>query len=206
MGNMHTILPPNASTLERNIERLTERLELLPPSFEQIWNADTCTVAMLPWLAWAFSVDEWDAAWPEAKKRKAIKDSAFIHKHKGTRAAVERALSLYPYPTTLLEWFEQTPPAAPYTFIVKIHLAINNVDADIYPHLIGFINSAKNLRSHYTIRITSAINNRTFFGGSLVSAQTFSVLPYFDNPNLNNQRFYGGSLSSGLSTPLYQKV
>ena len=164
---MHTILPPNASTLERNIERLTERLELLPPSFEQIWNADTCTVAMLPWLAWAFSVDEWDAAWPEAKKRKAIKD---------------------------------------YTFIVKIHLAINNVDADIYPHLIGFINSAKNLRSHYTIRITSAINNRTFFGGSLVSAQTFSVLPYFDNPNLNNQRFYGGSLSSGLSTPLYQKV
>lgn len=201
---MQTHLPPNSSGLEKSIAQLTERLELYPKNFEKIWNADTCSAELLPWLAWAMSVDEWDANWSSELKRKAIKDSVFIHQHKGTRAAIERALSLLPYKTTLLEWFEQSPVATPFTFIVKAHLAISNLEADIYPQLIRLINAAKNLRSHYTIRITSPINGTTFSGGMLVSGNIGAILPYFNRPNLNIQRHYGGSLSSGTKTPLYQ--
>jgi len=54
---------------------------------------ERCPAPLLPWLAWALSVDVWDAAWPEVTKRRAIAESLAIHRIKGSRASVERAVA-----------------------------------------------------------------------------------------------------------------
>lgn len=170
---MPSLLPPNATPLERHIEALTERLDVMPPPFEQIWNADTCPVHLLPWLAWAFSVDEWDSNWSEAQKRQTIKDSAFIHKHKGTRAAVERALSVLPFESQLLEWFEQSPSSNPYTFLIQttpLDISVNDAAT-----LIRLVNAAKNLRSHYVLEADVYINGTVFMGGVVMSGQETEI-------------------------------
>jgi phage tail P2-like protein len=171
---MPSLLPPNASKLERNIESLTERLELLPPDFESIWNANTCSVALLPWLAWAFSVDEWDANWPEAQQRQVINDSVFIHKHKGTRAALERALSSINLNATIVEWFEQNPPSNPYTFLVNFGQT-TELTANQAQNIYRIINAAKNLRSHYNLTIDVGVYGSVFVGGVVMSGQEVDI-------------------------------
>ena len=64
--------------------------------------------ALLPWLAWAMSIDEWNENWSAASKRTMLKQSVAIHKHKGTVGAVKRALKALNIEFEFLEWFEQS--------------------------------------------------------------------------------------------------
>ena len=61
---------------------------------------------LLDILARDFAVDWYDRSYTLEEKRKTIKDSFYVHRHRGTKAAVERAISaIYPNPK-VLEWFE----------------------------------------------------------------------------------------------------
>lgn len=64
----------------------------IPVPIRYLWNPETCPAVALPWLAWALSVDEWDAGWTEETKRHVIAESIMIHRQKGTIAGVRRAL------------------------------------------------------------------------------------------------------------------
>jgi len=69
-----------------------------------LWTPATCPAALLPWLAWALSVDEWDGTWPEERQRAVIAASVAVHRRKGTRGAVVAALAAAGYGTaTLIE-------------------------------------------------------------------------------------------------------
>lgn len=90
------LLPPNATPLERRAAQalawdVSSRMpaDLIPT----LWNPDTCPADLLHILAWAESVDTWDATWPEERKRAVIKESRAIHRQKGTPAAIRRVLS-----------------------------------------------------------------------------------------------------------------
>lgn len=94
MSTPGTILPPSASRLERAIDQAgAQRLAALPSLVPSLWNADTCPPALLPYLAWALSVDEWDNTWSVDRKRAVIREAREIHETKGTPAAIRRALS-----------------------------------------------------------------------------------------------------------------
>lgn len=58
-----------------------------------LWNPWLCPATLLPWLAFALSVDEWDQGWPESLQRSVIAASISIHRKKGTVWAVKRAVS-----------------------------------------------------------------------------------------------------------------
>jgi hypothetical protein len=88
-----TILPPNATGFERSLEYPQRRLMDLPVPIRDVWRWDKCPVDLLPWLAWAMSVDIWDPDWPETKKRAIIRDSFELHRRKGTLWCIERYLS-----------------------------------------------------------------------------------------------------------------
>ncbi len=88
-----TLLPPNATDLERALEQVTARVGATPVPISALWDADECPAHLLPWLAWAFSVDEWDPGWSEATKRASIRDAAKIQRHKGTVWAIKRVLA-----------------------------------------------------------------------------------------------------------------
>lgn len=94
MSDPATLLPPNSTPLERAVDRsAATRLAALPSVVASLWNAATCPAALLPYLAWARSVDEWDEGWGEEKKRATIAESRYIHQHKGTLSAIYRALA-----------------------------------------------------------------------------------------------------------------
>ncbi len=103
---MSSLLPPNATASERALEGATARIDSAPVSVSELWRPDTCPALALPWLAWALSVDVWDATWSESVKRSVIAKSIEIHRHKGTVWAVREALRAGGYAeATLSEGF-----------------------------------------------------------------------------------------------------
>ncbi|EPJ0793274.1 phage tail protein I [Vibrio vulnificus] len=154
---MNSLLPPNASKHERDIEAV-----ISPPlSFpnRDIWNPDKCPEHLLPHLAWALSVDNWNSTWPVERKRQVIKDSVYIHRKKGTRDAVERVVSaIRGDDTKVTEWFEDKDNLAPGNFTVDYISTGTSVDGSELNKLVPAINSAKNVRSNLTkITITSRV-------------------------------------------------
>lgn len=93
MSDIDRLLPPNSTLSERAIETvIAERWLGIASPISTLWNADTCAEPLLPWMAWSFSVDVWDASWPEETKRTVIKQSLAVHRIKGTLRAVKDAL------------------------------------------------------------------------------------------------------------------
>jgi phage tail P2-like protein len=90
-----TVLPRNATPLERMLETSTWRLfGEGPAGIRALWNPQTVPAAMLPWLAWALNVDAWDASWDESKKRSVIALAIATHTSDGTLQAVETITEL----------------------------------------------------------------------------------------------------------------
>lgn len=109
-----TLLPPNATPAERAVEAAAgARMAAIPTPQASLWDPATCPAAILPWLAWAFSVDHWRSSWPEATKRAVIAAAPEVHRLKGTRGAVRRALQAMNARVDLREWFETG--GQPYT-------------------------------------------------------------------------------------------
>ena len=115
-----TLLPNNATPQEVALDETIARIAAVEVPIRDLWDPATCPVEVLPWLAWAFSVDNWNPAWTEAQKRGAVAASFGVHKRKGTRGALNSAIAGIGYAATIVEWWEQTPTAAPYTFAARI--------------------------------------------------------------------------------------
>lgn len=144
---MSDLLPANATEQEIAISEAIDRP--VPLVVREMWNPDTCPANLLPWLAWAFSVDAWDSNWTETQKRGAIKASVAVHERKGTIGALRTALDGLGYDIDVTEWFEKVPMGSPYTF--RIDLTVDQVGiptSDAYDKIIEVAESVKNLRSH----------------------------------------------------------
>jgi phage tail P2-like protein len=88
-----TLLPSNATSAERAVsEAVAARIDAITTPLRELWNPVTCRADLLPWLAWALSVDDWDTGWPDDVKRDSIAESIEFHRHKGTPWAVKRSL------------------------------------------------------------------------------------------------------------------
>ncbi|EJJ3882677.1 phage tail protein I [Salmonella enterica] len=148
-ATFRSLLPPGAFHEERAQERASaEQIATLDTSMvRKSKNHDTCPVHLLPWLAWERAVDFWDNSWTEMQKRQVINDSAYVHQHRGTAGAVRRSLGSIDLPTTVVEWWEDTPRAEPYTFRIEV-VSSNGVSDALYHQVRQLTDRAKNLRSH----------------------------------------------------------
>lgn len=166
-----SLLPPGASGGERAQEQATtEQITALDTDMvRKVKNADDCPAHLLPWLVWESAVDFWDDSWTEAQKRQVIKDAPYVHQHRGTAGAVRRSLGAINLPTTVVEWWEDTPRAAPYTFRVEVHSNQGVSDA-LYYQIRQLTDRAKNLRS-YLSRI-DVIANIGMDGSFYISGAT----------------------------------
>jgi len=144
------LLPPNATTLERALSGSTSRISAVPIPVRDSWNPDTCPPNMLAWLAWAFSVDQWDSTWSNAQKRAYIKASVDVHRRKGTIGAVTQALAALGVDIQVQEWFAQTPPGDPYTFALEMTVDQVGIDQPTMQTALAVVDRTKNLRSHMT--------------------------------------------------------
>ena len=155
-----SILPPNVSDLERDLELALARIEQIKIPIATLWNPWECPLEVLPFLAWALSVDLWRSDWPDTVKRRVVANSLSVHRNKGTRAAVEQALSDLGVSTDLVEWFEKVPESEPGTFEVTAWANENITPGDdgvlnpeMYDQIRRAIINAKNTRSHFEFKV-----------------------------------------------------
>ena len=139
------LLPPSEAVLSRELARLSEMLDAINATpIESIWNAQTCPAVLLPWLAWALSVDVWDDGWDEATKRRAIADSPRLHRIKGSRASVDAIMPLFGCRASVVEWWERSPPLRRGTAVIRVFVTewLENDSPPITPQLIRKIRRA----------------------------------------------------------------
>ncbi len=148
MTDAVTLLPANASALERAAAASDARISDTPVPVRDVWNPYTCPADILPWLAFAYAVDEWDNAWTVEVKREVIAQSLRIKRMKGTYGAVQRALAALGLPARVQEWFQQSPAAAPYTFRVRIEAEQLGFSAYQLAQVRRVVERYKNVRSH----------------------------------------------------------
>lgn len=178
MSNAH-LLPPSATHAEVAISRATARLADVPPMCREMWNPATCPATHLPWLAWAFSVDEWDSGWSNTQKRAVINASYTVHRHKGTVGAVRRALAALGYNTELSEWFQWLPQGEPFTFGVMGEIGDAGLPPTMYDDIERVALATKNVRSHLAwIRLRATVRGKFYVGGTTIAAEIVSVEPY----------------------------
>lgn len=144
-----SLLPPGAYQEERAVEQAgTEQILAIDTNIvRSAKNPDTCPAHLLPWLAWEYAVDFWDESWSERQKRQVIKDAAFAHQHRGTAGAVRRSLGSIGLPTSVVEWWNDSPRADPYTFRIEVY-STHVVTESLYQQIRRLTERAKNLRSY----------------------------------------------------------
>ncbi|MDP2128184.1 MAG: phage tail protein I [Pseudohongiella sp.] len=172
---MSDLLPPNVTPLERALSEALDRP--LPVIVKQVWNADECPAAILPWLAWAFSVDSWDNSWSDAQKRAVIKASVEVHNIKGTIGALKTALASLGYSIDVIEWFQEG--GDPYTFRVNVTLQTEGISSPAtYDEIASVADGAKNLRSHLAgVDTTLVMGGTEHFGMACFSGEITDLSP-----------------------------
>jgi len=178
MSDTVTLLPPNATTVERALAHSLARLSALDPGCRQMWDPALCPPAHLPWLAWALSVDRWDSDWTDAQKRAACATSYRVHRHKGTVGAMRTALGALGYSIQVTEWHQESPPAPAYTFGLTADLP-GAIDAALWDDIEAVATATKNVRSHMRyIRLRTTAHGRMYVGGTTLTAERARVDPY----------------------------
>lgn len=162
------LLPGNATELERLAAQALAKIEHVPVPLRDLWNPDACPEALLPYLAWAFSVDRWSQSWPEGAKRKAIKSAYLIHSRKGTIGALRRVVEPLGYLIEVLEWWEELPLGVPGTFRLLIGVLDTGITEAMYQELTWLIDDAKPLSRHLIELAISLESTGTVFVGACV--------------------------------------
>lgn len=99
-----TILPPNATELELAMEAtVAQRIEAIPVPIVTVNDAAQCPAPVLPFLAWARSVDVYDTSWSEATRRNVVGQAMAVHRIKGTLRSVVDAIGLWGIEATVME-------------------------------------------------------------------------------------------------------
>lgn len=160
-----TLLPPNATAFERAIEAATARIGDVPAPLRNLWNPATCPLELLPYLAWALSIDAWSSDWPEMVKRRRVAAALQIQRRKGTADSVRTVVESFGGSVAMREWWQTTPRGVPHTFDLVVSL-----DGLVGPEqtaafadaVIAEVHRAKPVRSVFTF--SQALSGRTSFG------------------------------------------
>lgn len=151
------LLPNNRTALEAGVAN-AGTIELDTAPLRGLADSARCPATLLPWLAWAMSVESWDDALNDKQRRELIRQSIPIHKHKGTAGAVRRAMAALGVTVEFQEWRDYG--GAPYTFRLTAWANDNHapdqkqvLSADLYRRLRRVVDDAKNERSHYEFRL-----------------------------------------------------
>lgn len=148
-----TLLPPNASPLERALEHAVARISDVPTPLRDLWNPDTCPAELLPYLAYALSIDSWSSNWPEAVKRRRVRQALAIQRRKGTAMSVRDVVESFGGVVAIREWWQMQPPGDPHTFSLVLNITGENgvpADAAFVDAVVAEVYRTKPVRSHFT--------------------------------------------------------
>jgi len=132
---------------------------------------------LLDILARDFKVDWWDANYTLEEKRRTLKSSWRVHKHLGTKAAVDEAISAV-YPNSCAKpWFEYDG-GEPYHFRFEINASESTANLEKQARVLDLARYYQSLRDHldeirYTVEAKRPAVLR--LGGGMGAAVRFAV-------------------------------
>ncbi|KVM56164.1 phage tail protein [Burkholderia ubonensis] len=152
---MNSLLPPNATVLERRIAQANAGIGNIPVDIGTLMDPDKIPLAFLPWLAWHVGVETWKDYWPEQVKRARVKTAIRIARVKGTAEAVRQVCASFGANVAMREWFELTPCGKPGTF--EILLTVGSRDgvpatAEYVADIRAEVDRAKRGTAHYIFK------------------------------------------------------
>ena len=170
-----TILPVRAGPIERAV--LTAELVRMsfanPEQIATIYDPARCPAALLPWLAFALSVDRWEDTWPEEIKRAVIAASPAIHRLKGTVASIRAALNVFGFRSAVVEWWMTEPPGEPGTFVVDVFVGqtLTPDDEDLFSATnqraaVGAVEATKPVTRSHSLRLGVGVAGYAYSAGS----------------------------------------
>ena len=204
---VQSLLPPNATSLERGLETVTaESVARTEFDHRRLWNPDKCPEDLLAWLAWGFSVDDWSSDWPESKKRSVINTAIEVHRRKGTKGAIRRQLEAVDRPVEIVEWFEDHADwRVPFGFQVKVDVVDEGIDERHYYEIHRAVELNKNERSHYKLGVwLSNMSGCPKLSATCHSGETTTIYPWSVTQLSNQSRSnYGGGQYAADTTHVY---
>lgn len=175
MSDAAKLLPPNSTDLESAIAKVAG-FDVRPEVIATLWDADACPAPLLPWLAWALSVDEWDDAWTEDQQRATIKGSIALHRKKGTPWAVRQALARIGLTRTALV---ERPDGAHWAeFDLDITVEDRPITEALHAQLLRILAAYKPARSHLRYLAVALGTTAMVHAGCVVlSGETTTIYP-----------------------------
>ncbi|CCO22224.1 phage tail protein I [Maridesulfovibrio hydrothermalis] len=194
-----SLLPPNASKLERDFSEVVARIGELHIPIDDLWNPETCPLGLLPYLAWALSVDVWDEDWPEDVKRAVVRESVAIHRIKGTPGAVEKMCAALGYDVRVLEWFEYGGDHDRYKLKIKERMS----DAD-YQHIITGDRVAKRQsQERDAIQVKLESESTVYIGGVVNRGRRIAIYPHYKLSGAKSLISVGGGIRDARKRTIY---
>lgn len=153
MSNPPSLLPPNASALERAVAAAEARILRMIMLHALLKDPYRCPEKFLPWLAWELSLDTWDSDWPLHIKRQRIASAIDIQRHKGTAGSVRDVIESFGGSVVIREWWEIQPHGPPHSFELLLILSGRpgvQASAKYVEDVIAEVNRTKPVRSYFT--------------------------------------------------------
>lgn len=194
----NSLLPPSSGDWLRYTEAGTARLSAITVALRTLWTPTACSMDLLPYLAWALSVDRWDKDWPAERKIAAIQRSYWLHRRKGTRAAVRRVIEDMGFSATFAEWFDVGDE--PGTFRLEVDINEVGLTQKTLAELTRLINDAKPVSRHLSqFSVAVKVRGNIHAGSSLHCGEIVSVYPETYEPDdgifYNGVIFHDGNFS-----------
>ncbi|MGL4351827.1 MAG: phage tail protein I [Aeromonas veronii] len=176
------LLPYASSQLEQDLDVALSHIETTDIPIETLWDPALCPLVALPYLAWALNVDNWENAWEERVKRQVVAAALDVHRIKGTRPAVEKALLALDVRCVIREWFETGAQSTePGTFSVIAQVSMGD-DQQIDPNLTRIIREAvdavRPASRPFTLRVDGVM--RVILGAAAVLRATRLITLNFE--------------------------
>lgn len=179
-----SLLPPSSTTWMRSAEGATARLSAITVALRTIWTPTACPVDLLPYLAWALSVDRWDKDWPAERKIAAIQRSYWLHRRKGTRAAVRRVIEDMGFSATFAEWFDVGDE--PGTFRLEVDVNEVGLTPKTLDELNRLIGDAKPVSRHLSqLTIVTRSQGHAWLGAAFFDGEVITVYPEGYRPDMS---------------------
>ena len=172
------LLPSNSTPLERQAAQALAQIQRVPIPLRTLYSPDLCPLPLLPYLAWAFSVDRWDSKWTEAAKRAAIRSAYYIHSRKGTIGSLRRVVEPLGYLIEIIEWWQTVPLGPRATFRLKVGVLDTGITEEMYQELTWLIDDAKPLTRHLTgLAISLETTGSVHIGACITEGDEIDIYP-----------------------------
>lgn len=149
MTDYRSLLPPNSTKLEKELEKVGQVISDIPVPFVELSRIDDCPDPYLPWLAWENRVEYWNPSWSIEQKRNAIHSAKNFNAGRGSKASLKALIDTVTTQYQLVAWHETTPKGTPYSFVVQVQ---NELTLDELSQLHTAIDSTKSQRDLYSVQ------------------------------------------------------